>query len=53
MGAYLVRSLIQVLGVKRTSETKRHTRTKQDVVGESGNTTVVDLGLTERTMSLS
>lgn len=44
-GANLVGSLVQVLGIKGSTEAKGDTRAEQDVVSQSGNTTVVDLGL--------
>lgn len=44
-GANLVGSLVQVLGIERGTETEGDTGTEQDVVSQSGNTTVVDLGL--------
>ena len=44
-GANLVGSLVQVLGIKGSTEAKGDTRAQEDVVGQGGNTTVVDLGL--------
>ncbi len=44
-GANLVGGLVQVLGIERGTEAEGNTRAEQDVVGQSGNTTVVDLGL--------
>ena len=44
-GADLVGSLVQVLGIERSTEAEGDTRAEQDVVSQSGNTTVVDLGL--------
>jgi hypothetical protein len=44
-GANLVGGLVQVLGIERGTEAEGDTRAEQDVVGQSGNTTVVDLGL--------
>lgn len=44
-GANLVGSLVQVLGIKGSTEAKSDTRAEEDVVGQSGNTAVVDLGL--------
>ena len=38
-------SLVQVLGIKGSTEAKGDTRAQEDVVGQGGNTTVVDLGL--------
>lgn len=37
--------LVQVLGIKRGTQAEGDTGAEQDVVGQSGNTTVVDLGL--------
>lgn len=50
-GADLVGSLVQVLGIKRGTQAKGDTGAEQDVVGQSGNTTVVDLGLFCRKVS--
>ena len=51
--ANLVGSLVQVLGIKGSTEAEGDTRAEKDVVGQSGNTTVVDLGLfTEIMVSL-
>jgi len=44
-GANLVGGLVEVLGIERGTETEGDTGTEQDVVGQSGNTAVVDLGL--------
>lgn len=44
-GADLVGSLVQVLGIERGTEAEGDTRAEQDVVSQSGNTTVVDLSL--------
>lgn len=44
-GANLVGSLVQVLGIERGTEAEGDTGAEQDVVSQSGNTTVVDLGL--------
>jgi hypothetical protein len=44
-GADLVGSLVQVLGIKGSTEAEGNTRAEQDVVSQSGNTAVVDLGL--------
>lgn len=38
-------SLVEVLGIERGTEAKGDTGAEEDVVSESGNTTVVDLGL--------
>ena len=38
-------SLVQVLGIKGSTEAKGDTRAEEDVVSQTGNTTVVDLGL--------
>lgn len=46
-GADLVGGLVQVLGIERGTETESDTRAEQNVVGERGNTAVVDLGLCE------
>jgi len=40
-----VGSLVQVLGIERSTQAEGDTGAEQDVVGKSGNTTVVDLGL--------
>lgn len=45
--AYLVWGRVELLGVEGGTEAKGNTLTEEDVVGESGNTTVVDLGLGE------
>jgi hypothetical protein len=44
-GADLVGSLVQVLGIEGSTEAEGDTRAEQDVVSQSGNTTVVDLSL--------
>ena len=41
----LVGGLLQLLGVERGTETEGNTGAEEDVVGDGGNTTVVDLGL--------
>lgn len=38
-------SLVEVLGVEGSAQAEGDTRTEEDVVSESGNTAVVDLGL--------
>lgn len=40
--------LLEVLGVERCTETKSNTSAQLDVVSESGNTLIVDLGLVTR-----
>jgi hypothetical protein len=40
-----VGSLVQVLGIEGGTEAEGDTRAEQDVVSQSGNTTVVDLSL--------
>ena len=45
MATYLVGSLVKLLGVERTTETQGDTLTEEDVVGNGGNTAVVDLDL--------
>ena len=40
-----MRGLVEVLRVQGHADTKSHTGTDEDVVGESGITTVVDSGL--------
>jgi hypothetical protein len=40
-----VGSLVKLLGVERATEAKGNTLAEEDVVGESSDTTVVDLGL--------
>jgi hypothetical protein len=44
----LVGSLVELLGVERTTQAQGNTLAEEDVVGKSGNTAVVDLGLGER-----
>lgn len=44
-GTDLVGGLIELLGIKGGSETESDTRAEKDVVGNSGDTTVVDLDL--------
>lgn len=44
-GANLVGGLVQVLGIEGGTEAESDTGAEQDVVGQSGDTTVVDLGL--------
>ncbi|KMU87207.1 hypothetical protein CIHG_04651 [Coccidioides immitis H538.4] len=44
-GTNLVGSLVQVLGIDGSTETKGDTWSKEDIVGKSSNSTVVDLGL--------
>lgn len=41
----LVVGLIELLGIERSSNAKGDTGSEEDVVGNSGDTTVVDLGL--------
>jgi len=40
-----VRSLVEVLGIERSTETNRDASSELDVVGKGGDTTVVDFGL--------
>jgi hypothetical protein len=47
-GANLVGGLVQVLGIERGTQTEGDTRAEENVVSQSGNTTVVDLGLLRR-----
>jgi hypothetical protein len=47
-GAELVGSLVELLGVEGAAETQGDTLAEEDVVGESGDTAVVDLDLGER-----
>ena len=42
---YLVAGLVELLGIKRGADAKSDTGAEQDVVGDGGNTAVVDLGL--------
>jgi hypothetical protein len=42
---YLVGSLVKLLGVERTTKTQGDTLAEEDVVGDGGNTAVVDLDL--------
>lgn len=44
-GANLVGSLVQVLGIKGSTEAKGDTRAEENVVSQASNTAVVDLGL--------
>lgn len=44
-GTELVGSLVKLLGIERATKTQGDTLTEEDVVGEGGNTTVVDLDL--------
>lgn len=44
-GTNLVGSLVKLLGIKRETKSKGGTWAEEDVVGEGGDTTVVDLGL--------
>lgn len=41
----LVRSLVEVLGIERSTETEGDTGSELDVVGKRGDTTVIDFGL--------
>jgi hypothetical protein len=44
-GAELVGSLVELLGIERATKTQGDALAEEDVVGKSGNTTVVDLDL--------
>lgn len=44
-GANLVGSLVEALGIKGSTKAEGDTRAEEDVVSQSGDTTVVDLGL--------
>lgn len=44
-GANFVGGLVKVLGIEGSSEAEGDTRAEEDVVGEGGNTAVVDLSL--------
>lgn len=44
-GADLVGGLVQVLGIKGGTQAEGDAGAQEDVVGQSGDTTVVDLGL--------
>ena len=44
-GTDLVGSLVQVLGIKRSTQAEGDAGAEQDVVSQGSNTTVVDLGL--------
>jgi hypothetical protein len=44
-GADLVGSLVELLGVEGTTETQGNALTEENVVGDSSDTAVVDLGL--------
>lgn len=44
-GAYLVGSLVELLGVERATETQGDTLAEEDVVADSGDTAVVELDL--------
>jgi len=43
--ADLVSGLVELLGIKGCSETESDSRAEEDVVGDCGDTTVVDLDL--------
>ena len=43
--ANLVGRLIQVLGIERRTETKGDARSENDVIGDGGQTAVIDLSL--------
>lgn len=47
-GTDLVGGLVQVLSVEGSTKTQSDARAEQDVVGQGGNTTVVDLSLYQR-----
>lgn len=47
-GTDLVGGLVQVLSVEGSTKTQGDARAEQDVVGQGGNTTVVDLSLYQR-----
>lgn len=42
---YLVGGLVKLLGIERGTNAEGDTRAEQDVVGDSGDTAVVDLAL--------
>lgn len=42
---YLVGGLLNLLRIERSTDTKSDTGAEEDVVGESGDTTVVDFAL--------
>lgn len=42
---YLVRSFVKILSIERQPETHSDTRSKIDIVRESSNAPVIDLGL--------
>ncbi len=44
-GTDLVGGLVELLGIKGSSETEGNTGAKENVVGDGGDTTVIDLGL--------
>lgn len=50
-GADLVGSLVKVLGVEGSTEAESDTGAEENVVGQSGDTTVVDLGLNSNKMT--
>lgn len=50
-GTDLVGSLVEVLGVEGSAQAEGDTRAEEDVVSESGNTAVVDLGLNVKLIS--
>ena len=45
--ANLVSGLVEVLGIQRGTKTESDASSELDIVGESSNTSVVDLGLSE------
>lgn len=50
---YLVGGLLQLLGIERGTDAKGDAGTEEDVVGDSGDTTVVDLALFVVVLSIS
>lgn len=52
-GTNLVGSLVEVLGVEGGTKTESDAGAEEDVVGESGNTTVVNLGLYTSLLAIS
>lgn len=46
-------SLVQVLGIKGSAQAEGNTGAKEDVISESGNTAVVDLGLKDCEIAIS
>lgn len=50
--SHLVGSLVELLGIERTTEAQGDTLAEKDVVGQSGDTAVVNLDLFDNGVSL-